>query len=218
MATTFEEIPSSQRIEPGSVNIAIGKLPQTAITDSPAVDHICDDFVNRFNDALRGKDIQSIANFFLAEVGYWRDQLALSWDFRTLKGTATISEFLAKEGVKLKSIAIDRSSTFRSPVFAPFFSISEVKGITSFITITTEVGIGRGMVRLAEEADTKSWKIFTLSTVLTDLDGHEELTGHRRPKGVEHGHHPKRENWHERRLAGLNFDSASPAVLIIGKS
>lgn len=210
-----EQVASSQRIEPGSVNIPIGKLPKTAITTSPAVDEISEDFVNRFNEALSKKDTKALTNFFLPENGFWRDHLALSWDLRTLKGAAAISDFLAKEGVKLKSIAIDRSSPFLSPTFTQILPTNDVKGIVFFIKITTEDGTGRGVVRLAEEEE-NNWKIFTFTTVLTDLHGNEELVGHRRPRGVEHGHHPERKNWQERREANAEFADGDPAVLVIG--
>jgi hypothetical protein len=212
---TQDQVPSSQRIEPGSVNIPIGRLPKTATTTSPAVDEISVDFLRRFNDALSKKDVLVIPDFFLPYC-FWRDHLALSWDFRTLKGQKIISDFLAKEGCKLKSIAIDRSSPFLSPQFGPFLPVADAKGITFFIKITTEVGTGRGIVRLAEDDNT--WKIFMLSTVLTELTGHEEFAGHQRPEGVEHGPHLRRKNWKEQREADVGFAEKDPAVLIIGAS
>src|SRR2546430_10546384 len=53
-------------------------------------------------------------SLFLQE-SYWRDHLGLAWDFHTLKGPKNIVAFLesSKNGCRIKSIAIDKSSPFR---------------------------------------------------------------------------------------------------------
>ena len=63
----------------------------------------------------------------------------------------------------------------------------------AWIAFETEVGRGRGHLRLKEG---KAW---TLLTTLDELKGHEEPRGDRRPQGVVHGGEPDRETWLEER-------------------
>jgi len=94
----------------------------------------------------------------------------------------------------------------------------EVKGVGSFLIIETDVGRGRGIVRLLQDHDGK-WKAFTLFTAMHELKGHEETVRGNRPHGVDHGGKPGRKNWQERRNATENFDGElEPTVLILGKT
>ena len=81
----------------------------------------------------------------------------------------------------------------------------------------TDVGSGAGIVRLVQ--DDGKWKVFTLFTCLMELMGYEEVTGERRPFGVEHGERASRENWLDQRNAEKNFeDNQEPTVLILGRA
>ncbi|WKT48294.1 hypothetical protein QSH57_013199 [Fusarium oxysporum f. sp. vasinfectum] len=86
----------------------------------------------------------------------------------------------------LKSIAIDRTSEFRSPKAMHIDDLDQVLGIQFFFTLETKIGTGQGLARLTEVGDGQ-WKFFTFYTSLGELKGHEELINERRPKGVEHG-------------------------------
>jgi len=207
-----EILASSQRCEPGSVNIPVGKWPATADDTSVDANGIATKVVNEFNQALEKKDYKAVANLFV-EDGYWRDHLALSWDLRTLKGREKIASFL-NEGCRLTKIEIDTTSDLRAPQVAPLDGTGDVKGIQFFVNFTTEIGAGQGVARLAERDG--QWKVWTLFTSLRELAGHEEPTNHRRTKGVEHGGKPDRKNWLERRKADADFEDSDPAVLIIG--
>ena len=203
---------SRDRVEPGSVNIPVGEFPGTASVTSVLADDVCTQLFSSINQALAEKDYEAVSSLFHGNC-YWRDHLALSWDLHTWKGQEQISKILSA-GCCLTKVEIDRSSAFRAPHKGPIDGIGVVQGIESFITFTTDIGTGRGVVRLAEKDN--QWKIFTLFTTLCELKGHEESLNDRRPRGVEHGGTPNRENWQDRRTTEINFDKKNPAVLIIG--
>lgn len=207
-----QAIKSRDRVEPGSVNIPVGKWPKTAQSAPRDAALIAGQLVDTFNQALNTKNYQAISNLFLDD-GYWRDHLALTWDLHTLKGRDKILSFLG-DRCRLLKIDVDSSSAFRAPHFGSIDGTGDVKGIEFFVTLTTTLGAGQGVARLAEKDG--QWKIFTLFTRLSELNQHEEAVGHRRTKGVEHGGKADRKNWLERRVADADFETREPAVVIIG--
>jgi cation diffusion facilitator CzcD-associated flavoprotein CzcO len=205
-------IPSSERPELGSVNIPLGEYPATSTNASVDAKGVAEDIVARLNNALEKKDHASVASLFLADNSYWRDHLALSWEFRTVKGRHSIQSYLDASPLRLQNVKADSSGGFRSPNYGPIDAWGDVHGIVFFFTFETTVGRGEGVINLAEESD--GWRIFTLYTALKELKGHEEPTGGRRSRGVKHGGDPNRKNWAERREAEKN--DIDPRVLVIG--
>ncbi|KAF2249574.1 FAD/NAD(P)-binding domain-containing protein [Trematosphaeria pertusa] len=206
--------PSSQRCEPGSVNIPLGSYPETSKSESVDAAKVAQDVISSLTDALSKKDYTSLAKLFLDDKSYWRDHLALTWELRTLKGGENISKYLEASTTPLTKVEVDSSSAFRAPKFGPIDAWGDVNGISSFITFETDVGRGQGVMTLAEEGG--KWKIFTLYTALTELKGYEEPVRHKRAKGVQHGGDPNRKNWKEKRDAQTEFKDSDPQVLIIG--
>ncbi|KAF3407675.1 putative indole-3-pyruvate monooxygenase YUCCA3 [Talaromyces pinophilus] len=216
MTTTL----SQDRVEPGSVNIPIGMFPSTTSPDpssSPTATEIASNLIADFNQALANKDPAAISQLFF-ENGYWRDHLALSWDFHTLAGREKISQFLSANGIQLTKVEIDSSTAIRMPHFGPIDGgLGQANGVEFFIKFTSDVGSGEGVVRVAEQPSSpRQWKFFMLTTVLFELTGHERRIHRLRPKGVEHGGDPNRQNWKERRAAELNFENTQPQVIIVG--
>lgn len=229
MAATLTAIPSKDRIEPGSVNIAPGEFPSPASSTSPpsapdaasaaaaAANKIASSVIAKLNEALANQDVGAISQLFL-ENGYWRDHLALTWDYHTLAGREKISQFLNTHGVSLTKFEIDTSTPFRTPHFGPIDGgLGQVSGVEFFVKFTSKLGSGEGVARLAEES-AGQWKIFLLSTTLFELTGHERRINRLRPKGVTHGGDPGRKNWKEKRDAEINFTNTQPTVIIVGKS
>lgn len=210
-------LPSSQRCEPGSINPPIAKWPKSAVDGPVDAVAVANEIITSFNSYLgydtSKKAAASIALLFLEE-SYWRDHLALSWDLRTLKTSKSIAAFL-EHNPSLTGIQVDESTEFRAPKVAEFSPEGKCKGILSYLSITTKLGRGRGVVRLVEECG--KWKIWTLFTSLEELKGFEEPLGNRRPNGVEHGYHHGRKNWLDRRREEANFTTSDPDVIIIGK-
>ncbi|KAB5527989.1 dimethylaniline monooxygenase (N-oxide forming) [Coniochaeta sp. 2T2.1] len=203
---------SSQRVEPGSVNLPIPAWPETATDQSIDPVKVATDIITSFNTAIANKDFDRVASLF-HEHGYWRDHLALSWDFRTFKGREAIASRL-RENCTLTKVSVDQDNDWKKPKFFPLDGFGKVMGIQIYTTIATEVGTGRGIVFLAEK--NKEWKIWTFYTSLTALNGHEEPLGPRRAKGVNHGANPERKNWSDRRRDEVEFRDSEPDVLIIG--
>ena len=206
--------PSAQRVEPGSVNIPLGAYPASAASSDVDAVQVVQGILTKLKDAITQKDSAAIAKLFLGDNSYWRDHLALTWELRTLKGSDKISNFVASSSTPFTKLEIDTSESSRQPRFGGIDAFGEVNGITSFLTFETQVGRGRGILKLAE--DNGEWKIFTIFAGLTELKGHEEPTGRRRTKGVQHGGDPNRKNWRERREAEKNLEGIEPKVLIIG--
>lgn len=216
-----DSLPSHMRPVPGSVNIPIAKYPKTnkpGATFDPSKS--ASDFVESFNQALGKQDFVALSQLFV-EDGYWRDHLALSWHFRTVQSQASILDFLkstagSKDGFRLEKIFIDISTELKAPKVAAIDHEGNVLGVQFFIALDTKIGKGVGVARLVEQ-DGK-WKIFTLYTKLDELLGYEEVTGERRPKGVQHGGKPGRKNWAEQRQSESEFKTSDdPAVLVVGK-
>lgn len=204
---------SSQRVEPGSINVPIAAWPSSATDQSIDPVKVATDIITSFDNAVRQKDFDTVAGLF-HENGYWRDHLALSWDFRTSKGRQAIASRL-QESWPLKTVAIDHGNDWKKPKFFPLDGFGKVLSIQVYTTIATEVGTGRGIVWLAETDG--EWKIWSFYTSLTALNGHEEPVGPRRAKGVNHGANPGRKNWADRRKDEVEFLDSDPDVLIIGK-
>jgi hypothetical protein len=205
-------LPSKDRIEPGSVNVPVGKFPTSCSSTGVDADTIASEIIRLFNTALGLKQHQEISKLFL-EDGFWRDHLVVTWNFRTVKGQENISKFL-QENPRLVQVEIDRSSAFRAPTVFPIDAFGDVTGIQFFIKVTTDEGSGKGVVRLAEKDG--EWKIFTFYTSLQEIKGSEEKVNSHRPVGVQHGEHHDRRNWQDRRTADLNYEGKHPTVLIVG--
>lgn len=215
VASAAPVVPSFQRTEPGSTNIGIATFHSYRGEEPKNIDEIASTIIDQFNKALSTGDTQAILDLFLDD-SYIRDHLALSWDFRTLKGKKNIASFLGAETKGLKNLTINRETAFRAPHYGSL-DAGESKGIEFFVDIETELATGVGLVRLVEES-ANSWKIFSLFLTIRELKGHEAALRHGRPQGVEHGEQEKRKNWVERREEDYNYENGrEPVVMVIGE-
>lgn len=162
-----------------------------------------DAVLNRFNDALERGDAKSAAALFQAD-SYWRDLVAFTWNLRTMEGPDQIRDMLEHQLPQLKA------RNFRQD---PGEAATTADNVTEgWIEFETETGRGYGHIRL------KDGLIWTLLTTLSELKGHEEPKGLRRPMGAEHGHGRDRKTWSEKRAdeaASLGY-TEQPYVLVIG--
>lgn len=214
VASAAPIVPSFQRTEPGSTNIEIATFHSYRGEEPKNIDEIATTVIDKFNKALSSGDTRAILDLFLDDC-YIRDHLALSWDFRTLKGKKKISEFLGSETKGLKSLSINRETAFRAPHYGALDG-GESNGIEFFVDIETELATGVGLVRLVEES-ANSWKIFSLFMTIRELKGHEAALRHGRPQGVDHGEQEKRKNWVERREEDYNYENGKePVVMVVG--
>lgn len=216
-AAAVDTIPSYNRLDPGSKRLEFASYPKAPEPPERDVENIARTWVESFNKSLSTNDIQAITSLFLKD-GCWRDQLCLSWTYHTLSGPQKIQSFLegAPKGCRIKSIDIDGKKPSLAPHVSPADYLGKVKSVAAFLTVDTDIGRGRGVVRLIQDADAK-WKAYTLFTAMFELKGHEETINSNRPAGVEHGGQLGRKNWQERRTITENFeDDLQPTVLIIG--
>ncbi|MBB5393885.1 MULTISPECIES: NAD(P)/FAD-dependent oxidoreductase [unclassified Herbaspirillum] len=152
---------------------------------------------------LRNGKAEAAAGLFLEDC-YWRDLVAFTWNIKTLEGRAQIAAMLAQQLPALGEIGLR---------LAEGEAASQADGVTqAWITVETGTARGSGLIRL------KDGKIWTLLTTMSELKGHEESKGVRRPMGAVHGVHTGRKSWKEEReqeLAELGR-SEQPYCLIIG--
>ena len=207
-----EELPSSQRVVAGSVNLKACPWPATATNESVDPASIAQKTIQSVNEALTSKDYQSLAELFV-EDGFWRDHLAVSWHLRTLKGRDKIRTFFEKQ-CNLTKLEVDSSSEFRKPQFANFAPAGNVKGVSFYSKTTTKYGTGRGVVRMVGRG--AGYKIWTFFTALEELDAHKKPLGPRRVTGVDHGGLPGRKNWLDKRREATDFADSEPDVLVVG--
>jgi len=154
-----------------------------------------------FAAALERRDVDAAVALFGPE-SWWRDLVSFTWNIRTQEGPDAIRAMLQATLADVRPTA-----------FAIEGEPAEAGGVVeAWFTFETAVARGRGHLRLK---DGRAW---TLLTTMTELKGFEERRGEHRIKGAEHGVHPGRKTWLERRqeeAATLGF-SEQPYVLIVG--
>ena len=217
MATAAIDVPASNRVVPGSHHLAPVVWPKISDEPTPDAGKVAAAWISSFNSLIKGEDVE-VSSLFRND-SHWRDLLCLTWNFHNYQGPEKIASALRQKsrGCRIKSINVDTSTDLRKPAIAPVDFGGHLKGVQSFLTVDTDVGRGRGLVRLVQDPESGGkWKAFTLFTTLQELKGFEEYNGPRRPTGVEHGAHPGRKNWKERRDAEANFEGTEPTVLIVG--
>jgi putative flavoprotein involved in K+ transport len=160
-----------------------------------------DQWLLGFDQALTLADADAAARLFAPDC-FWRDLVAFTWNITTVEGVDGVRELLAH------TLAQTRPSGWRT-IEEP----TEADGVTeAWLAFETATGRATGHLRLR---DGKAW---TLLTTLTELNGHEELAGDRRPKGVHHGADPDRMTWLEgrrREAEQLGYET-QPEVVIVG--
>ncbi|EXF77073.1 flavin-containing monooxygenase [Colletotrichum fioriniae PJ7] len=145
------------------------------------------------------------------EDAWIRDFLGLSWDFRTINGLDEITAFFKENQPRagLRQIVPREKGAFQPSFGDPAPGVHWVESMFDF---ESNVGRGKGMVRLALEAD-DTWKAFMINFTLLELKGFEEKMGVSRPTGHVD---PKGGNWKERRERQVEFVDEDPTVLVIG--
>ncbi|KAL9600423.1 MAG: hypothetical protein Q9219_003176 [cf. Caloplaca sp. 3 TL-2023] len=220
MATASLDMPPSNRGAPGSKLPIPATLPEPTPTPTEPIDpyDVALAWVDSFNALLDGRE-KAAREVFLEE-SYWRDFLCSTWDFHTFHGLPKISAALESgdEQRRLKKLTLDSNDGARKPTVASIDFHGDIKCVQAYLTVDTDVGRGRGLVKIVRDTkDEAIWKAFILFTTLEELKGYEESVYTRRPTGVDHGAHPGRLNWQQRRDAEANCEAPfEPAVLIVG--
>lgn len=210
--------PTVQWME-GSVNLPLAKYPAAATALDPQ--KTAEAVIESINSAVSKKDYAGLSKLFLDD-GYWRDHLALTWEFHTKQGPAAIEALLqesakSKDGFRVTKLTLDDDSKTRRPALVKIDGNGTVDVVQFYFTWEGAVGTGEGIVRVGSDGGS-GWKIYTLYTLLKELKGYEEPVFGRRPQGVDHGQHPGRKNWKEKREDEINFAEGvpEPVVIVIG--
>jgi len=154
--------------------------------------------------ALAGSDRPALRELFLSD-GYWRDHLALTWDFRTLAGPDSIATALLRAAGQ-RAVHQIRAEEGACKIFD-----HRTRGMTaeSSFTFETDIAACRGHLRLLRQGDGGRWRAWTFFTSMEELKGFEERAGARRPRlGKNHGY--------ANESAGGRSGELEPRVLVIG--
>ena len=142
--------------------------------------------------------------------------LAFQWDFRTIHGLDKLTKYIGKhqERAQISQIRLHQKGQFSPSVAKPMQGLEWIESMFDF---ETKIGRGSGVLRIAQGAD-GVWKGYMMYTVLKELKGAEESTGHRRPHGGNNSllGGAIKGNWQERRQRQLEFLDQEPQVLIVG--
>jgi hypothetical protein len=158
-----------------------------------------------FSTALKTSNTQNLSTLFVSNA-FWRDMLALTWEFRTFSGLPSISQFLTDRLSTMHPIAFTLRDDAYLGLQKPFPDVAWVQMMFDF---ETDTGIALGIARLVPTSD-GSWKAHTVFTNLEDLKGFPEK------KGPLRNHQPNHGKWEEDRRREREFEDREPAVVIIG--
>ena len=207
-------------LDSAPVSITPAQLPTASSsvvpTELPALHSIAKGWLSSLSQFLTSGQEAALRQSFI-ENSYWRDHLCLSWDFHTFHGPAEVTSFASKHpnGIRIKGINLDMKNNQAVSV-ASVDQRGDLKGIQLILTVSTDVGSGRGLAKLVQDESDGQWKAYTLYTALHGLKGHEEILGSRRPNGVAHGTVEDRKCWKDARIIEQEFVGEEPTVLIIG--
>lgn len=194
------------------------QIPPTAPVNDPVDAHkVAQEWLEKLEAIVTNRDFSRLGEVF-HEDSWWRDIVALQWDFRTLHGRERIAEFLSqnqKQGL-FSSARLQETGHFQ-PKLEVVREDTGFAWISSLFHFETPIGRGSGVLRLTQEQP-GVWKAFSVYTSLQELKGFEEPLGTKRtygtldsmPGGVAGG------TWFERRQRQLDFADAEPQVLVVG--
>ena len=168
------------------------------------VHKVASEWLNALSNAIESKNPDNAVSLFV-EDSWWRDMLALTWDFRTFRGTPAIRTFLHDR----IGVAHPRSFKLRQDFLGLQRPYEDLAWINAFFDFETDTGIGFGIVRLVPTANGE-WKAHVVYTNLEELKGFPEKIGALRNAQPNHG------PWQEDRNREKEFATSDPVVLIIG--
>ncbi|KAK2755019.1 hypothetical protein FQN54_006547 [Arachnomyces sp. PD_36] len=197
-------------------NQHVVKLPVTPKPSPSSPRDISQQWLDNLEAVLSRNDTSSLGDLFHQE-SWWRDMLALEWDFHTVQNLDKIQEFVQRNQsqAQLSNFRLQDKGKYQPTVETPIEGL--VTWIVSMFFFETKVGKGTGMLRLTPTED-GTWKAYVVYTSLQEIKGSEEPLGARRapgtkedmPGGFNGG------NWYERRQRQREFLDEEPAVLVVG--
>ncbi|KAF9444560.1 FAD/NAD(P)-binding domain-containing protein [Macrolepiota fuliginosa MF-IS2] len=205
------------------------KLGVSSLPDDIDASKVAHEWFTSFAKKVASNDIDGILSQLLIQSSfdstrpetadqtsvYWRDLLALTWDFRTFEGTPRIRKFLTDrlEATKISNLQLKATSDAQG--LAPFLARphSDLVWVVGMFTFETEVGLASGIFRLVPTMDGQQqlqWKAHCIFTNLEDLRDFPEKVGNLRNQLSDHG------KWESIREKEKRFEDKDPTALIIG--
>lgn len=159
------------------------------------------DWTTRFAAALAAPDSIDWSTIFTQDA-CWRDLVAFTWSIATLEGLPAITDMARTQIEKIGPVTL----TLDDPNLP---LTDETQGWLTFETATAR---GRAHVQLVGD------RAHMLLTAITELIGHEEPGGPRRPDGIRHQAEKGRRTWLDEReeTARTLGHTQQPYCLIVG--
>ncbi|RDB27058.1 putative indole-3-pyruvate monooxygenase YUCCA3 [Hypsizygus marmoreus] len=210
MASNSSAIPNTPL--PTLSRLGIASLPDTV--DATA---IAKEWLTAFSKHAEAGDAQALSTLFVPNA-FFRDMLALTWDFRTFSGIQRITQFLTDRlpAVHPRAFVLrdpeDKDNKAFLGLQQPF---EDLAWIALMFDFETDVGIASGIARLVPVPSASQgeieWKAHTVFTNLEDLKGFTEAIGPLRSFEPNHG------KWEEERKREAEFvGGKTPSVVIVG--
>ena len=151
---------------------AIDLLTMSTLPDTDPI-AVAQDWLSAFAAGIYDGDARAVAKTF--QPGGWlRDVLTFTWDLHSCEGREMIVSFLSG---KLGAAKVSSVSLSGNPYLRPKpFSMGSAQGYQFGYTYETPIAHGKGFVRLLYDEE-EGWLAHTVSTIVTDLKGHEEPAG-----------------------------------------
>jgi hypothetical protein len=172
-------------------------------------------WLESFNGALEAGEYTLLQDLFFAE-SFWKDQLSLSWDNHTLRGSIEIVSFLRSraKSTRIGNLRLNHRQEVRTPQWIAIDHHGKHMCLMSFLIFDIDIATGHGVLRLMQDSVTGMWKAFTLFTAMKELKGYEESTKNNRPLGREVRTFGSRDVSYEH---NLESDNLQPTVVIVGE-
>ena len=178
------------------------ELPQLAepLPDDLNVAEVARDWLSRFASLIQAGETAQVVNL-LVDDSFWRDVLAITWDFRTFRGHVGIKKLLDDR------LHIANLSTFDLKDATLVNLSSDIAWIQGIFTFEVgDFGLGSGVFRLIPAPDGQ-WKAYTVYTGLTGLKDYPDTLRNPLPN---HG------KWLEDREREVEFADSEPYVVVVG--
>ncbi|KAH9947038.1 FAD/NAD-P-binding domain-containing protein [Amylocystis lapponica] len=179
-------------------------LDKLGVSLQPDLDvhKVAEEWFRAFSQHVSSNNIDGVLDLFVQD-GWWRDHLALTWEFRTFHGVPKIKKFLHDRLADSKPAAFKLGNVVLEQEYA---DLAWIQGLFDF---ETGVGVANGVFRLIPQPD-GIWKAHHVYTNLDGLKDFPEKTGPKR------NHLPNHGKWKNERAQEREFADADPDVLVVG--
>ncbi|WP_158635133.1 flavin-containing monooxygenase [Tsukamurella asaccharolytica] len=174
-------------------------------------------WANELERALQNSDREALASLF-SDPSYWRDNLAITWDFRQLEGPAGIVDVLCEnyEAIRPANFAI--SDRWPAPELSGADSDQTIEAFLDFQTAQGDCSayllLKRDQSDRSVGSDSSGLVCTAIYSRLDNLRGFEPPTSPVDAPGVHGKGGP--DNWLDQRSKRQEFSDRDPEVLVIG--